>query len=94
MRGADKAGGAFPPRAEDLIANPRENLHLLSEPMKPLRLLSALALALTALISSSLAREGTGASHVITGDLTLDRAVQAALAQNPEILKQLQSLAL
>ena len=89
---ADKPGGAYPPRAEDLVANPRENLHLLSEPMKPLRLLAALAVALTALISSSPAGEGTGASHVITGDLTLDRAVQAALAQNPEILKQLQEI--
>ena len=60
--------------------------------MNLLRLLAALAVALPALIPSSLAGEGTGASHAITGDLTLDRAVQAALAQNPEILKQLQEI--
>ena len=60
--------------------------------MKPLRLLAALAVALPALIPSSLAGAGTGSAHVITGDLTLDRAVQTALAQNPEILKQLQEI--
>ena len=60
--------------------------------MRPLTFLAALAVVLPALIPSSRAREGTGAGHVITGDLTLDRAVQAALAQNPDILKQLQEI--
>ena len=60
--------------------------------MKPLCLLAALAAALPALIPSSLAGEGTGSAHVLTGDLSLDRAVQAALAQNPEILKQVQEI--
>ena len=60
--------------------------------MRPLAFLAALAVALPALIPSSPAREGTGAGHVISGDLTLDHAVQAALAQNPDILKQLQEI--
>ena len=60
--------------------------------MKPLCFLAALAVAFPALIPGSLAGEGTGSAHVIAGDLTLDRAVQAALAQNPEILKQLQEI--
>ena len=60
--------------------------------MKPLCFLAALALAFPASIPGSRAGEGTGAAHVISGDLTLDRAVQTALAQNPEILKQLQEI--
>ena len=60
--------------------------------MKHLRLLTALAVALPALIPSSHAGPATGSAHVLTGDLTLDRAVQTALAQNPEILKQLQEI--
>ena len=60
--------------------------------MKHLRLLAALAVALPALIPSSSAGPATGSAHVLTGDLTLDRAVQTALAQNPEILKQLQEI--
>ena len=54
--------------------------------------LAALAVALPALLPSSCAGEGTGAAQALAGDLTLDRAVQAALAQNPEILKQLQEI--
>ena len=60
--------------------------------MRPLAFLTALAVALPALVPSSPAAEGKGGAHVITGDLTLDHAVQAALAQNPEILKQLQEI--
>ncbi len=36
--------------------------------------------------------EGTGAMRTISGDLTLERAVQVALRQNPDILKQLQEI--
>ena len=60
--------------------------------MKHLRLLALLAVALPALLPSSHAGPATGSAHVLTGDLTLDRAVQTALAQNPEILKQLQEI--
>ena len=60
--------------------------------MRPLAFLTALAVALPALVPSSPAAEGKGGAHVITGDLTLDHAVQAALAKNPEILKQLQEI--
>ena len=70
----------------------RVSIHLLPGMTRPLAFLAALAVALPALIPSSRAREGTGAGHVITGDLTLDHAVQAALAQNPDILKQLQEI--
>ena len=60
--------------------------------MKHLRLLAALAVAFPALIPSAPAGPATGSAHVLTGDLTLDRAVQTALAQNPEIRKQLQEI--
>jgi outer membrane protein TolC len=51
------------------------------------------ALAATSVLGTVFgAREGTGAVHVITGDLTIDQAVQAALRQNPDILKQLQEI--
>lgn len=57
-------------------------------------------LFLAALAASSLfvagevswAGQGTGSVHVITGDLTIEGAVQAALRQNPTILKQLQEI--
>ena len=61
--------------------------------MRPLSFLAALAAALPALLPSSFAGEGTGAAHVITGELSLDRAVQTALVQNPDILKQIQEIA-
>jgi outer membrane protein TolC len=35
---------------------------------------------------------GTGAKHILTGDLTIDQAVQVALRQNPEVLKQLEEI--
>lgn len=38
------------------------------------------------------AAEPSGVTRTIKGDLTLDRAVQTALRQNPEILKQLQEI--
>jgi outer membrane protein TolC len=52
------------------------------------------ALAATGFIVSVTcwAGQGTGASHIITGDLTIDKAVQAALRQNPDILKQLEEI--
>ena len=62
--------------------------------MKPLRLLAAFAVALPALLPSSLAGEGTGAHQTIAGDLTLDRAVEIALRQNPNILKAIQQIEL
>ncbi len=51
-----------------------------------------LAVTLPGLILTAFAGEGTGASHVLTGALSLDRAVQTALVQNPEILKQVQEI--
>ena len=52
------------------------------------------AFAATGLIVSTItwAGEGTGKAHLITGDLTIDQAVQAGLRQNPDILKQLQEI--
>ena len=52
------------------------------------------ALAATSLLvaTASRAGQGTGATHIITGDLTIDQAVQAALRQNPDILKQLEEI--
>lgn len=43
-------------------------------------------------MSVSFATEGTGAVHLVSGDLPLERAVQIALRQNPDILKQLQEI--
>ncbi len=60
--------------------------------IRPLSFLALLTGALSALLPSSFAGEGTGAVHVLAGDLTLDRAVQMALVQNPEILKQIQEI--
>lgn len=60
--------------------------------MNRLPLLAALALALPALIPGSFAGESTRVARILAGDLALDRAVQAALAQNPEILKQVQEI--
>jgi outer membrane protein TolC len=56
------------------------------------RLLFAALAAISAAAIVSWAGEGTGATRTITGDLTIDRAVQTALRQNPEILKQLQEI--
>ncbi len=60
--------------------------------MRHFSLILTLAVTLPGLIFSACAGEGTGASHVLTGDLTLDRAVQTALVQNPEVLKQVQEI--
>ncbi len=60
--------------------------------MKSLALLAALAVALPALIPSSFAAAATGGHETVTGDLTLDRAVEIALRQNPNILKALQQI--
>ena len=62
--------------------------------MKPLHFAAALALALPALVPSSLAAEGTGARQSVSGDLTLDRAVGIALKQNPNVLKAIQQIEL
>ncbi len=52
------------------------------------------ALAASGVIAAAVcwAGQGTGTSHVITGNLSIDQAVQAALRQNPDILKQLQEI--
>lgn len=55
------------------------------------RFFLAAALALAA-HPCAFAGEGTGAAWTLSGDLTLDRAVEAALRQNPDIRKQLQEI--
>jgi outer membrane protein TolC len=52
------------------------------------------ALAATGAIAAAVcwAGETPGSAHAITGDLTIERAVQVALRQNPDILKQLQEI--
>jgi outer membrane protein TolC len=55
-------------------------------------LLAAVTAFGAAFLVTSLAGEGTGSSRTLTGNLTLERAVQIALRQNPEILKQLQEI--
>jgi len=56
------------------------------------RLLLAALAATGAIAAVCWAGEGTGSANVITGDLTIERAVQVALRQNPDILKQLQEI--
>ncbi len=53
---------------------------------------AALALAVAAFPPRASAGEGTGASWAISGELTLEQAVAAALRQNPDIRKQLQEI--
>ena len=60
--------------------------------MTRLFLSAALALTVLFLAPRSGAGEGTGASWAISGDLTLEKAVEAALRQNPDIRKQLQEI--
>ncbi len=60
--------------------------------MTRLFLSAALALTVLFLAPPAGAGEGTGASWAISGDLTLEKAVEAALRQNPDIRKQLQEI--
>ena len=60
--------------------------------MKRFFLPAALALALPALLPSIFAAEAAGSRQAVTGDLTLDRAVEIALKQNPNILKAIQQI--
>jgi outer membrane protein TolC len=55
-------------------------------------LFAALAATCVLAISTILAGEKTSSIHPLTGDLTLEQAVQIALRQNPDILKQLQEI--
>ena len=60
--------------------------------MNRLLLSAALVLALAPCTPPAAAGEGTGASWTISGELTLEQAVAAALRQNPDIRKQLQEI--
>jgi len=62
--------------------------------MRPLTLLASLSVVLPALIPSSFAGEATRSHETVTGNLTLDQAVQIALRQNPNILKAIQQIEL
>ncbi len=53
---------------------------------------AALAAFSAVVIATAFGAEGTGSSRTLSGDLTLERAVQVALRQNPDILKQLQEI--
>ena len=55
-------------------------------------LLAAMAATLAFAATVSTAGEGTGARRTLTGDLNIQRAVQTALNQNPDILKQIQEI--
>ena len=51
------------------------------------------ALSATVILAAALsAGEGTGAAFTLSGNLTLDRAVETALRQNPDIRKALQEI--
>lgn len=60
--------------------------------MTRLFLSAALVLVVLPFACRSAAAEGTGASWTMSGDLTLDKAVEMALRQNPDIRKQLQEI--
>ncbi len=55
-------------------------------------LIAVLAPAVALALAASFGSENTGTTRIITGDLTMDRAVQTALRQNPSILNQLQEI--
>lgn len=55
-------------------------------------LAATLALLLPTFTPDARAGEASGGARTFSGDLTLDAAVQTALAQNPDILKQLQEI--
>lgn len=60
--------------------------------MRLLPLCAVLAVALPALMTGLLAAEAAAPRQTATGDLTLDRAVEIALQQNPNILKAIQQI--
>ena len=55
---------------------------------------TSLALALSTLITGAFAADTAGPHQTVTGDLTLDRAVDIALKQNPNMLKAIQQIEL
>lgn len=73
-----------------MVANLRKNRQLLPKQMTRATLA---ALAAGAVLTAALwAGEGTGAAFTLHGNLTIDRAVETALRQNPDIRKALQEI--
>ncbi len=62
--------------------------------MRCIPLFAALAVALPLFHSGALAVEATGTRQTVVGDLSLDRAVEVALQQNPNVLKAIQQIEL
>ena len=60
--------------------------------MRLLPLFALLAVAFPTLNPAGFAAEAAGSRQAVTGDLTLDRAVEIALQQNPNILKAIQQI--